>query len=107
MKRFFVSNLFALVLCVISVLTIMSFVFAIGPSTLLLVGLIVGVLIYASTRRLRKFNEKGKPMPSINFYQHCIECKQTGKILYQFTLPEWNVLSLEEKYDMMRLCRAA
>jgi hypothetical protein len=85
----------------------MSFVFAIGPSTLLLVGLIVGVLIYASTRRLRKFNEKGKPMPSINFYQHCIECKQTGKILYQFTLPEWNVLSLEEKYDMMRLCRAA
>jgi len=107
MKRFFVRNLFAFVLCVISALTVMSFVFAIGPSTLLLVGFIVGVLIYASTRRLRKFNEKEKPMPSINFDQHCIECKQTGKILYQFTLPEWNVLSLEEMYDMMRLFRAA
>jgi len=107
MKYFFVRNLFAFVLCVISALTIMSFVFAIRPSTLLLVGSIVSVLIYASTRRFRKANEKGKPMPSINFDQHCIECKQTGKILYQFTLPEWDVLSLEEKYDLMRLCWAA
>jgi 1,4-dihydroxy-2-naphthoate octaprenyltransferase len=107
MKYFFASKLFAFVLCVILALTIMSFVFAIGPSTLLLAGLIVGVLIYASTRRLRRSHEKENPMPSINFDQHCIECKQTGKILYQFTLPEWNVLSLEEKYDMMRLYRAA
>jgi Ca2+/Na+ antiporter len=102
MKRFFVRNLFVLLLSVISVLTMMSLVLMKGSLTLLLVILIVCVLAYV-TKRLTRFDKDGKLMPTINFDQHCIECRRTGKILYQFTLPEWDSLSLDEKYDMTRL----
>jgi hypothetical protein len=102
MKQFLVRNLFVLLLSGISVLAIMSLVLMKGFSTLLLSILFVGVLVYV-TKRLTRFDKGSKSMPTINFDQHCIECKQTGKILYQFTISEWESLSLDEKYDMTRL----
>ncbi len=101
MKRFLVSNLFALILFVVASSVIMSLDLAKESSTLLVLVLAIGVVVYAATRLL-KFEKDNKIVPVINFDQQRIECQQTGKILYQFTTIEWDRLSIDEKYDVLR-----
>ncbi len=101
MKRFLVSNLFALILFVIAITAIMSLNLTKGHSALLMLMLAVGVLVYAATRLL-KYEKEDKTMPILNFDQHCIINKRTGELLYKFTSTEWNRLTLDEKYDMVR-----
>ena len=101
MKRFLVSNLFALILFVITIVAIMSLDLTKGYTSLLMLVLAIGVLVYAATRLL-KFEKEDKTMPIINFDEHCIVNKRTGKLLYKFTSTEWNRLTLDEKYDMAR-----
>jgi len=101
MKRFLVSNLFALILFVIASAVIMSLDLAKESSLLLVLFLAIGVVVYAVTRLL-KFEKDNKIVPIINFDQQRIECQQTGKVLYQFSTIEWNLLSIDEKYDVMR-----
>ncbi len=99
MKRFLVSNLFALILFIIAIVAIMSLDLTKGYSALLMLMLAIGVLVYAATRLL-KFEKEDKTIPIINFDQHCIVNERTGKLLYKFTSTEWNRLTLDEKYDI-------
>jgi hypothetical protein len=101
MKRFLVSNLFALIVFVIAAVIILSLDLTKGYTTMLMSGLAVGVMIFAAIR-LFVFEKDDKTIPIINFDQHRIECAHTGKVLYQFTTSEWNRLTLDEKYDMAR-----
>jgi hypothetical protein len=101
MKRFLVSNLFALILFVVAIVAIMSLDLTKGFSALLMLMLAVGVLVYVATRLL-KFEKEDKMVPIINFDQHCIVDKRTGNLLYKFTSTEWSRLTLDEKYDMAR-----
>jgi hypothetical protein len=101
MKRFLVSNFFVLILFMIAAVIIMSLDLPSASSALLMVILSFGVLVYAALR-LIKFEKDIKKMPTINFEEHRIENKLTGKVLYQFSSIEWEQLSLDEKYDMAR-----
>jgi uncharacterized protein (DUF58 family) len=102
MKRFLVSNAFALVLFVIAVVAVLTVPMNHGPMSFLIVMLAVVVLLFASLRLL-KLEREEKIEPVLNFDQHCIEDKHSGKVLYQFTSTEWARLTLDEKYSMLRL----
>lgn len=101
MKRFLFSNVFALMVFVVAAGMIMSLDLTKGSSATIIMILAVGVLIFSATRLL-KFEKDDKIIPIINFDQHRIESKHTGKVLYQFTSTEWERLTLDEKYDMAR-----
>ncbi|MBB3188219.1 hypothetical protein [Microbacter margulisiae] len=101
MKRFVVRNLFALILFVVALVVILAFGVSKGVLPVLLMSLAVIVLSSSLVRFLKL--TKGQTFdPVINFDEQRIECKQTGKILYQFTTGEWANLSLDEKFDMIR-----
>lgn len=106
MKRFLVSNVFTLILFVVASAVILSLDLAKGYSAFLMLVLAFGVLGYAATRLLR-FERENTTVPIINHDQQRIECQQTGKVLYQFSSIEWELLSLEEKHDMTRWFRFA
>lgn len=101
MKRFLLSNLFALILFMVASAVVMSLDLAKESSALLVLFLAIGAVVYAATRLL-KFEKENKIVPIINFDQQRIECQQTGKVLYQFSTMEWDGMSIDEKYDVLR-----
>lgn len=102
MKRFLISNAFALVLFVIAVVAVLNVNIDKGPLSFLIIALAVMVLLFASLRLL-KLEREEKIEPMINFEKLCIEDKNSGKVLYQFTSTEWARLTLDEKYNMLRM----
>lgn len=102
MKRFVIRNIFALSLFVVTVGVILSL--DINRVILLILLISLGVFVVSSS--IKAFVDLRKKRvifdPVINFDEQRIECKHTGKILYQFTINEWINLSLDEKIDMIR-----
>ncbi|MGC9151335.1 MAG: hypothetical protein ACP5F6_06215 [Microbacter sp.] len=102
MKRFLVSNAFALVLFVTAVVAVLTVHVDKGSLSFLMITLAIMVLLFASLRLL-KLEKEEKIEPVINFDKHCIEDRNSGKVLYQFTSTEWTRLTLDEKYNMLRM----